>query len=455
MSFLTLLKKSPVVVVALGTGLFLIGCGLGPKDNSTTETIGVTPQTTGQMAVAAFSEQDSLAGTLSVATSGLDNVSLDSTFSMAAASNLGKQGLGKARSDAPSPIIDLTDTASGKARLIYSAKNALAESHDTVVIRWDDVARDATVQDKNIISASGEKAYANGKTERYSVVDLDNDGVVSGQSQYNGKARFTYQAVHGDVVEKLVMDVNAGADKNFTVENDNQVIAMAWEKSQGGDRVGRAIFADADNDGILIDKSKDAQSAIDLTLFQKNPPFKPFVDSVTLTIRVLTDGKNKANDKIIRLSGTEYRVSGRAVTIAVTDAHGNPDVMPHDTAIATFAVIPVLQNGWKDTVRFAFDVQSGLQNPHDNLLYSLHISKEHQTGIVKSRVFDFTTTQPFSEGQKPKSGHVEMTVTYGNDKTASLAADFSANGFSGTWTGPSGNTLTVTWDMSGDVVAEK
>ena len=48
-----------------------------------------------------------------------------------------------------------------------------------------------------------------------------------------------------------------------------------------------------------------------------------------------------------------------------------------------------------------------------------------------------------------------MSVTYSNDKTASMVADFSPTGFSGTWTGPDGNTLTVTWDGNGDVVSSK
>ncbi len=455
MSVLTLAKKSPNVLIVLGFGWCLIGCGLGPRDNTTAETTGITPQSTGQLAVASFSEQDSLAGTLSTAVSGLDNLSLDSAFSMSAASNLGKQGLGKIRSDAGSPIMDLSDTAAGTARLIFSAKNVLVESHDTVILKWDDIARNVLITEKNIVSVSGDKIYAGGKTERYGVVDLDDDGVVAGQSQYNGKARFTYRAGHADIVEKMVMDVSAGADRDFDTEADNQVIALAWEKSRSGDPIGRATFTDADNDGILIDKSATAQSIVDVTLFQKDPPLKPLVDSLALTIRVLTDGKDKTKDRIIRLGGTEYRLCGRVVTVTVTDAHGNPDVMPGDTAIATFAAIPVLQNGWKDTVRFVFDVPSGLQSSSDNLLYSLHISKEHQSGLIQSRIFDFTTTRPVAEGQKPTSGHVEMTVTYGSGKTSSLSADFSESGFSGTWTGPDGNTLTVTWDANGDVVSGK
>jgi hypothetical protein len=191
-----------------------------------------------------------------------------------------------------------------------------------------------------------------------------------------------------------------------------------------------------------------------MKLFEKNPPLKPFVDSVSLTIRVLTDGKNKGNDKIIRLSGKEYRVFGRINTVSVTDIHGDPDVMPFDTAIVTFIGIPALQNGLRDTVRLIFNVQAGLQNANDNVLLELYIKKEHNDGIVKKVTFDFTTTQSVPKGQQPKSGHLDLNVLFGNDKTASAAADFENGGFKGTWTGPKGNTLTVIWDAGGNVVSQ-
>jgi hypothetical protein len=348
--------------------------------------------------------------------------------------------------------VDVSDTASGKARLIFAVQTALVTSYDTVTIKWDDIARDPLKVDKNIISVAGEKAFIGGKTERYAVSDLDGDGVVAGEAQYNGKARFAYQSNNGAITEKLLMDVSAGPDKSFGAEADNKIAGLSWEKSKSGAAAGRASFADGDNDGVLIDKAA-AQNAVDVTLFEKNPPFKPFVDSVSLTMRVVIGGTDTTG-KIIRLSGKEYRVSGRIVTLAVTDIHGNADVMPFDTAVATFALIPVLQNGWKDTVRLVFDVQSGLQNASDNLLYELHISKEHASGAVKSRTFDFVTTSPVHDGRKPVSGHVEGTVTYGSGKTATLSADFSAAGFSGTWTGPNGNTLTVTWDKNGKVISQ-
>jgi hypothetical protein len=63
------------------------------------------------------------------------------------------------------------------------------------------------------------------------VYDFDSAGIVAGEAQYNEKARFTYQAIQGTAIEKLVMDVSAGPDKDFIAESDNRIISLSWEKS--------------------------------------------------------------------------------------------------------------------------------------------------------------------------------------------------------------------------------
>lgn len=318
-------------------------------------------------------------------------------------------------------------------------------------LKWDDYAKNDIQSDENIISISGEKTYLDGKKIKYNIIDLDNDEILFGQSQYNGKARITYQSTLGNISEKIVLDAFSGIDKNFDTQEDNQILALSWEKSFGGKSSAKATFKDADGDNIILDRNKELPSMVDIALQIKNPPLSPFVDSIFLQIRVLTIGNG--NDTIIRFSGEERRISGRRITLQFTDIHGNPDVIPFDTAIAIIATQPVLPNGWKDSIKLIFDVQSGLQNSSDNLLYELHINKEHQKGIILRTSSHFVTTQPISQGEKPKSGHIEMSITFTDNKNASLIADFSKSGFSGTYTDPKGNTLTIIWDANGNVVS--
>jgi hypothetical protein len=374
MSFTHLLKKSLTLLASAIVAVCFIGCGLvAPHD--TKDAVEITPQSTGELAIASMTEQDSLAATLSTAGSGLECLSIEKKFSVNSAVKLAKQAMTTDKPDAASITWNLTDTSNGIARLTLSTHTPLVDSYDTILIRWDDYAKDAIPNNEHIISISGEKEYIGGKSERYSVTD-------------------------------------------------------------------------ADNDGILLDKSKPS-SQVDIVLFQKNPPLKPFVDSLSLRLRMIIDG-NDSNAKLIRLSGEEYRVGGRIITVNVADIHGNLDVMPFDTAVATYAINTADPNGVKDSVKFVFDVQSGLQNSHDNLLYELYIRKQHPDGAVTDRTFHFVTTQAVREGEKPTSGHFTMTVSYNNGKNASITGDFTETGFTGVWTGPNGNTVTITWDKNSD-----
>lgn len=452
MSVLVSLKKLLrfLMIIAFVSGFN--GCIFSPQEK-TADTIEITPATSGQLVVSSFGEQDSLTGTLLTAANSISDMSLQSQFSISSASSLGKRGLSKSKDNSTATTADLSDTASGIALLYCYTKELLCDSYDTIVVKWDEFAKDSIQNNENIISVSGAKIYAL-KTERYSVTDLDGDGIVSGQAKYNGKARFTYSSLQAGTLEKLVMDVSAGPDQNFSTDADNQILAMSWVQIAGSDTTSYATFADADNDGMLIDKSKATPLLVDVVLFQKNPPLKPFVQSTTLSMRIQTNGID-SNDKIIRLSGEEHRMSGRIVTLTVTDSSGNPDIAANHIAIATFASDPATDLGAIDTVKFVFNVAAGLQDQKDQLLYGLHLKKDKQIGIVRDRTFDFTTADPVKSGEKPTSGHIVMSVTYSNDKTASLVADFSPTGFSGTWTGPDGNTVNVTWDNNGEVVSSK
>lgn len=451
--FLSLsLKKLVYFLTIIAFVLGLNGCIFSPQERKAdTNAIEITPATSGQLAVSSFSEQDSLTGTLLTAGSSIDHMSMQSQFGIASASGLAKQGLTKSKANSNSMTPDYSDTGSGIIRLYCYTKELLCDSYDTIVVKWDEFAKDAIQNNENIVSVSGAKIYA-GKTDRYGVTDLDNDGVVSGQAKYNGKARFVFSSLHAGTLEKLVMDVSAGPDKNFSADADNAITAMSWVQMKGTDTTSYATFADADNDGVLIDKSKAAPSLVDVVLFQKDPPFKPFVASTTLSMRIKTTGVD-SNDQIIRLSGEERRISGRVVTLSMTDSKGDPDILPNQMAVATFASNPATILGAIDTVRLVFNVGPGLSHQNEQLLYELHIKKDKQIGVVRQRTFDFTTTKPVKSGDKPTSGHIVMTVTYSNDKKASMVADFSPAGFSGTWTGPNGNTVTVTWDSNGGVVS--
>ncbi|MCX7725675.1 MAG: hypothetical protein N2053_02370, partial [Chitinispirillaceae bacterium] len=275
--------------------LFLLfGCSNNPanseKDSNKTNE---DANTAGQLVMESFKETDSLAQFIEVAKSGLAALSFENEMPISEVSKLAKKKLSKTTNKedlGASMTIDFDDTSSGKLYIIFSTTTNLVSSSDTLVVKWDEYAKNDIQNDENVISISGEKNYSYGKKVQYAITDLDNDDVLLGQTQYNGKERITYHSTLDNITEKIVLDASSGIDKNFGTDEDNQILALSWEKFIGGKISAKATFEDADQDGILIDKGKEVSSVIDVTLQVKNPPLQPFVDSILLKIRVLTKG---------------------------------------------------------------------------------------------------------------------------------------------------------------------
>lgn len=435
----------------------MTGCFLSPVDSDNSDQI-ISAESLGKLAVESFSQTDSLSGTLLVADDASGRMTSDQSALFFGAAARSKQALGKVRAGEPLSF-DVSDTANGVARIMYESTSLLATTYDTIVIKWDAVAKDDSIDDKNVISFSEYKVYKVGRVEYARVTDLDNDGVVSAAagSDYNGSARFLFGAktVSGEI-EETVMDMGAGADLDFDgEEDDNPILAMSWKKlTAAGDTLGYAAFVDADGDGVLTDPAATTVSTVDINLYERNNPWKPFVEYSRLAMRVVTDG-NEENDLITKLGGEEGLVTGRVNTVSVVDAQGDEIVTANEIATAAFetkstpADDPVRQS----QLEMVFDVGSGLQNEADNLFYEVHFNQEKKVGWVRSRTFDFTTSKPFADGADPTSGHLQFSAGYSNGKTAFVVADFDENGFSGTYTDPDGAVFSVVWSADGAVVS--
>jgi hypothetical protein len=55
-------------------------------------------------------------------------------------------------------------------------------------------------------------------------------------------------------------------------------------------------------------------------------------------------------------------------------------------------------------------------------------------------------------GQEAKAGSFSGKVTYANGKSATLEGSFTETLFTATFTGPEGNSVTVTYNKNGQVV---
>jgi|GEM_PF-4060845 hypothetical protein len=447
------MKKSlPVLGIMAFAGAlsFLGGCST-PTKPSTEREIEVTPQVMGMLAVSSMNEQQGSASfTTGSGTSTLSENSgavLPSTL----AKTLAKSSASLA-ANGGDLTVDSSAIAQGTIKLMYVQQIAGGTEYDTLVLTLD----------SNIVSGAGSKVYVNGKIESYSIADLDNDGFVAGKPAVTNKARYYLSTRYTQKVlghgagesETCVLDINAGADHNFDLDADNEMLAASWVHLLGSDTLGYARYGDADNDGVLVKKGTATQSIVDVTLFERDPVLHPLVAWNALTMRVLTNG-DTTQDQVIRINGKEVRRLGRVSTFVALDSSGDSTVTPNEMAQAIWTTekTAVTDTVSSANVRIVYNPVLGLSHPDGNKYYEVHTTESDQIGIVRTKSLDFTTAEPYGEGRSPTSGRIVLHATFANDKTASLVADFAQGSFAGTYIGPDNDTLTVVWNANGDVVS--
>jgi hypothetical protein len=435
----------------------LVGCSnLSPTGADSSAQQEISPESAGKLAVASLGESQnaaSMALSADSAASMLANAGIPATAALS--KSLAKTAAA-ARTQAQTVEFDTSRIDEGVAAVIFHTDNLLFAQHDTILIKWDAFARDTIEDNETVIAVSGGKSYANGKQEWYSVVDLDGDGVLNPAQGGDNSATVTavtrFAGVRSGQVETLVLRVDAGPDGDFDAEEDNRIVGEAsWVRMGGGDTLAYARYADADGDGVLF--VEGSESALDVVWFQKDPGV--FVAWHTLRFRLITNG-NEAEDVIVKLYGEEERRSGRTSCLVILDENGDSVISEGDMAHATWSTLysPDRDSIISASIACVYDPQSGIQNERDNLYHELSMEEQKRFGFVRERSFSFTTDTPVPDGQEPESGHISMQVTYFNGKSISLEADFTTGSFSGTYTGPDGETLDVAWNENGEVIAD-
>jgi hypothetical protein len=447
------------VLIPATVVLAIVGCAennpVGNTDTGHSEP--VTAESIGRIAINTMAQTtDGLSGTSALAGSATALLLAPSGFE----TTTPPPGLGK-RSATSGESLDIDDSDPANPIAVYVVADTSVFgiiTVDSVILRWDALAQDNIQDNENIISLSHSEVYPGGRIEYGTVHDLDGDGVVVGEAPYNGTARLFTYTKNGQTEEMMVLDAACGPDGDFENESDNKTLALGWVRVVAGDTVAYAVFDDADGDGYLVDHAATGESAVDVTLFEKNPAFAPHIawSSLQLRVAVGSDGV----ERITKLSGTEKRRSGRVSAVVLEDSpdgSGDGVLDPGEWAYVTFATesSPATDPLASAQVKVVFDPASGLGNPEDNLYYELYAAEERRVGAIARQTFHFTTTDPVREGEQPTSGHVELTVTYRNGDTAALVADFGEGLLSGTYTGPDCRSVSMSWDENGTVVGEK
>jgi hypothetical protein len=451
-------------VTACLCGILLNGCFLNSplEPQVTTEDPSITADNSGQLAVSTIATASEIEA---LSTEGLSAMEiLNSTNANVISMN---KSLLKSQS-APVITIDSSKITQGILILIIYTKHLLFEEYDTVSVKMNAFATNATTGDEDLISLKGKKVFLL-YTEYYSLTDADGDGIVASgnNNTYNIKALLESTKIYNggaghSANEKHYanMLIDAGPDKNFGSDEtpgpreDNMTVSLLWNRTLNNDTLGSAIFTDVDGDGYILDKKRAGGSIIDIATFNTLPAGRPFVKSNRLNIRVITDGLNSAKDKIIKLNGEETLINGRTTSISAKDSTGS-DIIEENEKV--YFTIKTVKQGVGDTIRtsevtYVFKPEGAL-NSINKKVYEVHYSENKINRPIASTKLDFITTEPYLAGTKPTQGQLVLVVTFTDGKTESINATFKKDqSFNGTYTDRNGTITTITWSKDGTVI---
>ncbi len=348
--------------------------------------------------------------------------------------------------------INLEDTAKGYAVLYKESKLPLVNTKDTAIVKWDAIARDTSINDKNIISFKRVSKYATGKIEMSEFTDGDNDGLITPKAGKESLMRIKFAVIEKEVTEKTSLLVGAGPDANFENEMDNQVKEATWTKTRGGIVIGQGAYLDADGDGIVSDNTKDCK--VEVKYSDMEPKDHPLAKTVTFDakIKILA---HKMGDEPITFGYEEELLNGRVNTVTIKNRAGGPEFVRGDTMTVRLETsLTSVEDTLKHAViEFIMNPGQDLKSDLDDSCYAIHITTEKKFGFERSSEFNFVSKTAIPHGQEPTEGTFDGKATYANGKTAKLKGSFSPTGFSAEYTGPEGGTAKAEFSATGNLTS--
>ncbi len=439
----------------LGASLFLGACvndpegGSAPVDPKFAKT-KITSQVAGQTLLGSFQQSSEWNSTVT-APSGLEALS---GVSAGMGSLKHAASLAKIAGDIDvggGVMANLDDTGKGFATLYHKYFGPFSWIEDTAVVKWDEVARDTTIKDKNILSFKRVTAYLTGKKESAAFADADGNGLVNAVAGIDNKVKLTITVEENGVTEKTVLIVGAGKDANFDKEEDNTVLEANWTRTKSGVVIGTGAFRDADNDGVVTDNSKDCIVLAEYSDIE--PKDRPLIARVDFKAKIRVFA-NKAGDEPVSFSYTETTKGHRTNVVTIKNREGGDEIIKGDTMTVHLETTVSLSTDTLKhaTLDFVMNPGQNLKSDSDDVCYAIHITSEKQFGFERSASFNFVSATPIPHGQAPTAGTFDGEATYANGKSITLKGSFSPDGFSVTFTGPDG-TAKIEYNKNGDLVS--
>lgn len=313
--------------------------------------------------------------------------------------------------------IDYSDTANGVLQVFSTTEGLVKTNRDTLVVRWDDFARDTIEDNESLMAIRSCEYYENGSTYCYQIQDLDGDSLivahgggcnenVSSQLCNTVKASSQWYNQQGVMLVEGYWEAASGADADFDIEEDNALRIMNRIRfSAAGDTTMIESWEVTDNenwvvtggDSVVVDYYKwDRMQAGGMKETRYRALYFPKDTSATRFIEFSEDHVNALGVQVL-------------TTLSFPGAQNSLDAADVGDTI----VIHTLWRGpegvwvrdlWLDVIL------DGAADEDDHFMIGAK-SEVRNLDTRYYRSFHFIPGKPLKDGEEPESGQIELTET--------------------------------------------
>jgi hypothetical protein len=350
-----------------------------------------------------------------------------------------------------SVIFDTSDIhQTGELRIISLRVTDLLRAEDTLAVRWDTALVNGTDSNLVIFWARGRTvSLDSGSITTYAFEDATGDGIINNPDESRFVASATYVVRFGELETRTDMVVDAGPDRDFDLEDDNRILAMATTTLFGGDTIGFYRGLDADGDSAVLDNGLDS-NRVDIEARSVN---WATLTRSTLHARFVVFADSSLDYPVKYRSREESIVSNWRSSAVIRGMRPDSSFFAHDTAIAELATIPVLGDSVdNDSVCMVVRLGAHPADTLDDSLISVYARTRRRLGAEKTIVFSFVSDAPIPAGQSPAAGTVTYEARYRDERWVRVEGTFNQERIEARFTTSEEADTSVVWDREGNPV---
>jgi hypothetical protein len=334
----------------------------------------------------------------------------------------------------------ILDPQTGLNRVIRTQAISGIEARDTTWYRVQGLPTTRRI----MVRMSGVVSYPGGRVERFSFTDADGDSVLSPQPGSRNLARAFFVVEHpfGRIEERAVI-IGAGPDREFGTRDDNATRSLETVHRIGTDTVYHLKLRPVVGDSVVRDRERDS-SRVDVE------------HTVTVGgIRVIQVYRTVVKGDSLRNRATRFRrvvTTSQGVTETVALGRDSGSDFTHgDTGIVRVSFTSTQSTDTLASSVFIYRVAvSDTVGRHDrNRLLSVQRDKVYRFGDVAASRFVLRPLAPVAGGDRARVGELDMKIDLRAGGSIEFSGTSTAFGYSGTWSGTSGQNGSVFFDSAG------